>query len=213
MQSDLFEIPSQLPVTQPASKLAFLERSRLSLRLDHLVASVIVLMVFYVFIFSFGVEKGKRFAMAEIKAERDKRQYVTEELARRVFEEKQIGPVHAEMGNLPPGVLPAKSSAPAAEKSQPASSSDAEHTTVIAVHGKYTIQLITYTSDRQAEEKLKMLTEKGRKGFVISSGKFKQVCVDAFPSKANAMETLRQLKADGVAPRDAYVRPMPQGMI
>ncbi|MBI3314277.1 MAG: SPOR domain-containing protein [Candidatus Omnitrophica bacterium] len=204
MQNDLFEIPHEIPATKPAQKLAFLERSRISLRLDHFVLCLIVFMVFYVFIFSFGVEKGKRFAMAELKAERAKRQHVTEELTKRIFEAKQLGSADE------PEVRSTVSIAPAADS--PASLPD-ETPTEITVQGKYTIQLVTYTSEKQAHEKIKILTEKGRKGFVIPSGKYKQVCVDGFSSRENALQVLRQLKSEGIAPRDAYVRPLPAGIL
>lgn len=223
MQSDLFEIPPPISVSQPPQKLAFLERSRISLRLDHFVLCVIVLMVFYVFIFSFGVEKGKRFAMAELKAERAKRQYVTEELTKRVFEARDASQMGMQPGKLLSAAAPASRIASSENSPKGAAegtgmisnppANPAPEKTIVVVPAKYTIQLITYTSSKPAGEKIKMLAEKGKKAFIIPSGKFKQVCVDGFQSKANATETLRQLQSEGIAPHDAYVRPMPQAMI
>ena len=210
MQSDLFDVSREIPIAQSAPKVSFLERTRISLRLDHFVLSMIVMMVFYVFIFSFGVEKGKRFAMAELRAERDKRQYVTEELTKKVFEAREANQTAIQPGKIQPAAIAAI--APT-ETVTTSSAPSAESTMIIAAQGKYTIQVITYTSGKQAEEKIKLLMEKGRKGFVIPSGKYKQVCVDGFQTKANASEALRQLQSEGLVPRDAYVRPMPQGMI
>ena len=76
--------------------------------------------------------------------------------------------------------------------------------------GKYTIQTITFTSRPIAEKEIKRLTDKGFEAFLIPSGKFLQVCVAGFENRIKASETLIKLRSLGLAPRDAYVRTMPQ---
>ena len=52
MQEDLFEFTQ--PVSAPAKieKLAFLEKTRISIRLDQVLTGMIALLVLYVFVFS-----------------------------------------------------------------------------------------------------------------------------------------------------------------
>ena len=72
--------------------------------------------------------------------------------------------------------------------------------------GKFTIQVVTVTSQAIAERELKKFTAKGHKGFVIPSGKYLQICVDGFESKDKASQRMKQLKTSGIVPQDAYVR-------
>ena len=74
--------------------------------------------------------------------------------------------------------------------------------------GKYTIQIVTYKSQQEVDRQVQKLAAKGYHGFVIPSGKFLQVCVNAFSDRYQAVSTLRELRLHGLAPVDAYVRPM-----
>jgi cell division septation protein DedD len=84
MQKDLFGATASILPGQ-GSKSDFLERYRLSLRLDQTLVALIFLLVVYVLVFSFGVETGKRYAMAELKAERAKREVMAQEFREKVF--------------------------------------------------------------------------------------------------------------------------------
>jgi len=77
---------------------------------------------------------------------------------------------------------------------------------------KYTIQMVTYTSRKLAEEAVEKLAKKGRRAFIVPSGKFMQVCVEAFESRDQASMILREFKSSRLVPPDAYVRPIPAGM-
>ncbi len=124
MQSDLFEIPIPSLSSQAAPKLAFLERFRFSVRFDQALVGTIALIMIYVLVFSFGVEKGKRFALVELKAERLKRETMVEELGRKLMEKSFPGESAAGMKASNPsnkkgvavkqGSLPAVSLVPSA---------------------------------------------------------------------------------------------------
>ena len=75
MQKDLFGASTASPLMNTLEpKSDFLQRFRLQLRLDQTIIGFLLLLVAYVLVFSFGVESGKRYAMAEIKAERSMRE-------------------------------------------------------------------------------------------------------------------------------------------
>ena len=201
MQKDLFGLSSPEPVSGP--KMGFLERHRYSLRLDQAIVLFILCLVAYVLVFSFGVEAGKRYALAELKAERAKRELMIHELSEKVFVRAQQEELERETKSFQ-----------GLETQQPSSSPallpDSEKVSQGRLPDKkYTIQVITLTSQQAAERALEKFTEKGLQGFVIPSGKYLQVCVDSFESREKALESLRHLKMSGIAPPDAYVRPNP----
>lgn len=209
MQADLFQIAGETtPESAQTKKFSFLDRYRFTVRLDQALIGMIVLIMAYVLIFSFGVEKGKRFAMSEIRAERAKREVMVDELKEKLEKKVFIGEeaVLIENATLPQAKAPAtkidetksvlqkelKPSLQAGEKPS----------------GKFTIQLITYTDKPAAQQAVQTLVKKGFQGFIIPSGKYQQVCVNGFDDRGLANKLLGQLKDQGVAPKDAYVRPM-----
>ncbi len=203
MQTDLFE--STPTVTSPAvsgtPKVSFLERYRFTLRLDQAVAGVIGVVILFVFVFSFGVESGKKFAMAELKAERAKRERMAEEFRVQVI--AQGGIVYDRPAAPPSSGESGKTEARAESKKEMES---VTLQTGGRPSGHYTIQLVTYASKEAAERQIKTLAEKGFQGFIIPSGRFQQVCVNGFETLSTATETLRELRSQGLAPQDAYVR-------
>ena len=62
MQTELFDLPLPRTLTEdsPVSKTSFLEKNFITLRLDQTIGLILVLLVFYVLTFSWGVEKGKK---------------------------------------------------------------------------------------------------------------------------------------------------------
>lgn len=231
MQSDLFEMTQQFRPAQNAQRLAFLERTKITFRLDQLLAAAIAMLILYVMVFTLGVEKGKRYATAEIKAERVKREKITEELGQKIVQVKEAyrdqlerSTVQEHAGSVrsqPFSVSPVRLTAPVATARD-------ENTVVSGERGsevrlgagskateakKYTIQIATYTSKGVAKEIVDKLNNKGKKGYIVSSGKYLLVCVEKFETKDMANKVLKELKSAGMAPRDAYVRNMPQGLV
>lgn len=198
MQGDLFGSASALPsVSQNAQRASFLERTRLTLRLDQGLVALIALLVFYVLIFSFGVEKGKRLGLAELQAERTKRESMVRELRAKIFSPKTSRETEISV------------ELPASITGESVVSLPSEPRAIVPA-GQYTIQLITYKSQSAADREIQKLREKGHQGFVIPSGRYFQVCANGFTSRQEAQNILRQLKAQKIAAPDAYVRPIPQ---
>lgn len=233
MQRDLFDAGiTELP--RPRYGISGLQNIRIQLRFDQILVGVIGLLVFYVLIFSFGVENGKKYAFEELKAERVKREQLMSEFREKLLERSEAPIAEAPVISSPnpEGGRPASFSQPAGAGSAPKSSSSiaaaAQNSqvlpeadskkTVLAVNavnskypaGKYTIQSVTFNSLAMADKELLKLKKKGHEGFVIPSGSFYQVCVKAFETKKIASAVLKKLQADGIIGHDAYVRPIPQ---
>lgn len=208
MQKDLFGASTIVPLGNTyEQKSDFLQRFRIQLRLDQTIIAALLLLVVYVLVFSFGVESGKRYAMAEIKAERAMRERMARELGEKIFANNQQQMAAATIVST----IPAKSSdLKTAPKATPATVVSAPAPAKIEAKtspsGKYLIQTVTYTSKAAAEQQLKVLAGKGYDGTIVPRGKFQQVCVGAFESRDSANRILGQLKTQGLAPQDAYIR-------
>ena len=72
--------------------------------------------------------------------------------------------------------------------------------------GRFTIQLIAFNSKANAEKEVKRLAEKGFQAALISKGRLHQVFLPGFETRQKADQALKQLKAQGIAPPDAYIR-------
>lgn len=215
MQKDLFGTAAvaAMPDTMSA-KLSFLDRYRMSVRLDQALFLLIGLLVIYVLVFSFGVETGKRYAMSELKAERLKRERMVDELRDKVFPPQTAlsSSVSAEKTQTASKVV-AEAGAPvtaSAETAQTAVEVPQQpiETATHAQNRKFTIQILTIASKAAAEKEVKRLSEKGMSGFIISRGKLNEVCVNGFDSHKQALQHLKELKTQGMVPADAYVRPV-----
>ena len=185
MQGELFNDPSRSTIDPSQANRAenWLNRFRITLRIDHLSVVAISALILYVLVFSFGVEKGKEMAFNEIKAEKAKKVKMAEEL-----QSVQVGTEPLPQVASPAPLVPKESA-------------------YSGLTGKYTIQLITFTSRPRAEQEVKKLKGKGHRAFVLPSGKFFLVCVDAYEEMKDAREKLVELQSEGTAPDDAYVRP------
>ncbi|MBI2167062.1 MAG: SPOR domain-containing protein [Candidatus Omnitrophica bacterium] len=203
MQRELFEMSG--PVVD-ASKFSvsshknWLDRFQVTVRVDHLFILGISVLVFYVLVFSFGVEKGKRFALDELRAEKKKREQISQELATLKLTPRPVETVLEVRKTVEPA-LP-KSTVAGPQEEGVAFSPDS---------GKFTIQLVTYKSRVQADQQIERLTSLGYKSFFIQSGKFYQVCVEAFETNQEAVSRLARLQQEGFAPPDAYIRPLTVG--
>ena len=188
MQGELFNLGVSGKVAPEASKFSqpptnWLDRFRVTLRLDHLSIAAIFALVLYVLVFSFGVEKGKRMALRELEAQKIKQVEVAKELSQTDA-----------LALKPPVLSPVL----------------AKPTVSGPVIGRFTIQVITFSSkDRaRAEQAVQKLKEKGYQSFTITGKKTLQVCVETFEDAGIAREKLTQLKSDGFVPNDAYIRPL-----
>lgn len=207
MQGELFELSgaaTQAAVTN--AQEGWLHRFKVTLRLDHLFMIGISALVLYVLVFSFGVEKGKQFALRELRAERARREQIIRALVPPKSDEEPVTkavfvPSPASKKSVSPGETQKK-------KSQPATSEIEKQLSSPSTLGKYTIQLITFTSKPRALEEIKRLKGLGYQAYLIPSKKFFQVCVDAFQNMKEAEERLSALREKGFASSDAYIRPL-----
>jgi hypothetical protein len=211
MQRDLFQsasgTSSRLPQNQ--REQAFLERYRLTLRLDQVLVGVIGLLVLYAMVFSVGVENGKRI---------ERRKYLKEL-------PQGIVSVDAPAGRLL-GVEPVQAESAPQSETSPAEgggtavppeglrirTDSSDHAEVASEKpaGNFTIQIITYKTQAAADRHVQALTSKGLKAFAVRNGEYLTVCVDAFESQQKAKSALKQMKSQGVVPADAYVRNFPR---
>ncbi len=207
MKKDLFGAVPVAAIPTLTPKTDFLERYRLSLRLDQAMVGMIVLLIIYVLVFSFGVETGKRYAMAELRAERAKRERMAQELGEKIFARTEEAPVQraaavsTPLEEAPEAKVPVKAGAVSRPIQPPAA--------VLPVQsqaGKFTIQLIAFNSRANAEKEVKRLAEKGFRAALISKGRLHQVFLPGFETRQKADQALKQLKAQGIAPPDAYIR-------
>lgn len=222
MQRDLFEVHPGFVSADKESKMATLERYRFSFRLDQLILVSILAIIAFVFIFSFGVEKGKQYSVSALKAEHEKREQIVMELSAQIRRLMANQPELQNQARQPVAAIQAPAAAPSSESSGssletlPAQESSegsvqpSVETPAIAAQpqGKYTIQLVTYTSQADVDRQMKKLVDKGLAGFVIPSGDYLQLCVNAFENRSEAKKLLAKLQAEGLAPRDAYIRPI-----
>ena len=149
-------------------------------------------LVLYVLVFSFGVEKGKRYTLAELKAEKTKQEALQKDpvtLQPLVLAQPDVNPVTGSMPRPAPAPSDISSSLPTQK-------------------GQYTIQLIAFKSRELAAKEVERLKKEGHEGFIAAQGKFFFVCTDAFEKVSEAKEKLLQLREKGFAPADAYIRPI-----
>ena len=214
MQRDLFQsapgTASRLPQNQKDQ--AFLERYRLTLRLDQILVGVIGLLVLYAMVFSVGVESGKRIERRKHSKELPQGIVSVSAAAGQLL---GVDPVQTEGGG--------KTESPAAEGPGTAvppeglrirtDLPDQAETLPDKPAGNFTIQIITYKTQTAADRHVQALTAKGLKAFAARNGEYLTVCVDAFESQQKAKSALKQMKSQGVVPADAYVRNFPRQAI
>ena len=206
MQGELFEASqsvAQAAKIQKSRTPNWLDLFQVTLRIDHLMIGSISALVLYVLVFSFGVERGKRYATDEIRSEKLRQEQIAQELpAPSLSVSMPKDTTSSKSTSLP---VPSQAGAPATkEVPTPATKIDS----ALPLSGEYTIQIVTYKSKRQAEERVERLKNMGVRGFIVPQGKFFQVCADAFVDMKAARQKLTELKAEGDIPTDAYIRPL-----
>jgi len=198
MQTELFDLPSPRTLTEePAAvKSSFLEKTFITVRFDQLIGLTLVLLVFYVVAFSWGVEKGKHLSSAS--------QVIRPSAAALPAEiPKEVAPVVAKSTTvvLADEAVPHEIPLTVAELPKPVAR-------VSRPDGKYTIQHVTYVTQSAADREIQKLAARGYTSFIIPSGKHLQVCIAAFSSRDDAGQILKKLRSQNLVSGDAYVRPM-----
>jgi hypothetical protein len=200
MQTELFDLPSPRTLSEePAvTKTSFLEKTFLTLRLDQAIGLALVLLVLYVLIYSWGVEKGKRSSVDTQVIRATSAAVLPTEVPPATVVTRSADPVPSAM---PSASVPVEAPVTIAELPKPVAQ-------VSKPEGKFTIQHVTYITQSAADREIQKLAKMGYNAFVIPSGKHLQVCIAAFQTRKEAVEGLRKLKTKKLATGDAYVRPM-----
>lgn len=212
-QQDLFDFSSRgadIPrasVEAPAkTAFSFLEQTRVSLRLDHLLTLSIALMVGMALIYAGGIEKGKRSGWNLNTSTHSKQEIQT--VKSFPSEIKVTDTSAVSVPEMAMGEVLSASSVSRSTYSKTESLISTKKTTSTP-DGSFTIQLATYRAESIAQKRIEALTSQGLEGFLIPSGSYYQVCVNGFSKKIEATQSLTRLKSKGIAPRDAYVRMIP----
>lgn len=179
-----------------------------------------------VMIFLYGVQEGKKIsdaekqhaaavaaaeqAAAEAKAEAEAR--AREEALQAAAALSAGEEIAGKAADLPAAAASAGTAAPAAlvqaAAVQPSSAPAAENTP----GGRYTIQLITYSTPERAAEQVGKLKEAGYQPFVIEAGFYYQINVNRFATAADARKFLSDHLSKLADYPGAYVRQVPEGM-
>ncbi len=212
-QQDLFDfssrsktLPQPAAETHAQSAFSFLEQTRISLRLDHLLTLSLALMVGTALIYASGIEKGKRSGW---------NLHAAQNQAKPDIETGKNLPIEIKVSDTA-AAAPKSANTEVLRASSVSSSSYSRTETLIstkktstAPDGSFTIQLATYKAESIAQKRVEALSAQGLDGFLIPSGSYYQVCVNGFSKKVEATQSLTRLKSKGIAPRDAYVRMIP----
>ncbi|MFH1799791.1 MAG: SPOR domain-containing protein [Candidatus Omnitrophota bacterium] len=198
MQTELFDlpVPRTLSEDSTAPKASYLEKTFITLRLDQTIGLTLVLLMIYVLSFSWGVEKGKK-SLEGQGVRSVPTEVVSPEASQTVVASVSKTPLPTMVDRSVPKEIPIT----VAELPKPVAK-------VVKPEGKYTIQHVTYITQAAADREIQKLSQKGYHSFVIPSGKHLQVCIEGFQTHQDASKMLKQLRTQGLASSDAYVRPM-----
>lgn len=209
MQADLFDFHTAPVSHEKTRPHVGGDRFRVTFNLEQALVGFIVLIVMNSFVFAWGVERGKamaRQAVAEAVSAADSGSVAgrsspsdpseTTASGEETSVQQEAGAPQENKGEAGAQEVNTPNQAVIAASEPPAAS------------GNYTIQVATYRTKSAAERFIRKLSEKGFHSFTIPSGGYIQVCVDRFETFFRAKQVLADLKVSGLAPSDAYVRPL-----
>jgi len=202
-QGELFnEIYQENLSQQGGPSRAYRERKPFRLTLDKFLFILISLIIIVVIAYIFGYRQGKQLDMDPNRLVSTDEYIVIEdetELTTAVLETTpaEIGAAGKSVTEI---ILPEVETT--AAEVNPGSG---ETVTSSQETRKWTIQLVTYTSEKYAKNEMDRLRENGYKPFLIPSGKYQQICTNRFSTKEEANKLLEVFKS-GSRYRDAFVR-------
>jgi len=154
----------------------------LTFSLENLVVTGIIGLIVLVFVFSIGVERGKRVAIN--KPQKEELIQTTSEKRLEKPQSPQLISVEkpaeiAKMGTAEEAPLPAQIEDAAKEQ---------------GLDGKYTIQVASFKKGPRAEVEAKNLRQKGYDILVLPKGEYSIVCVGKFSDRSEAKSFSKKLK-------------------
>lgn len=228
VQGELFreESSSYLDNLDSKAKRSFLSKYQFDITLDKLLLALIGMLVIFVLTYCFGVEHGKQSIEKRLQTlmpVHSETLPVTtlegnslKEPAETVLLMKKNTPALAIPATLEASeemeveakVEPKITQQPVEQASnlpKPASSLPVADLT--RQDAAYTVQLVTYDKENMAAREIERLKAKGHEGFVITSGRYFQVCANYFENHSKARSFLKQFRESGRYP-DAFIRPV-----
>ena len=185
VQHELFE-EFEAPKRKKAAIRGILPKNYMLVNVtyEQLVSAAIAVIMLMVFLFSLGVERGKRMITAEriIQPQRQAEAKKEEPLKNAALDE-QAGEAASEAKKTQVPLQPAVvKEIPAGEEKKTASGE------------LYTIQLIAHKSKKSSQEEMTRLEKKGHKPFIIVGGGYFQVCVGEYKDANEAKKDLSEFK-------------------
>lgn len=210
MQADLFNLSMSNSFERQAFQKSFFEK-KYTLRLDQLLGFGLVAIVFFVLVFAWGAEHGKAVSRREFML------HHAQSLAEKATQAEAIAPQKAVIEPVAAVAMPAASVEVAQENrsevSVPAAPAAATVNSVsvptTGIKPKYTIAHMTYVKKEQAMIEIERIKSKGFTPFLVSSGRYYQICVNGFESRKSANEMIKALRMKGIVSSDSYIRNMP----
>lgn len=219
-QGDLFKIAESRYKAPEPEEVPFLDRYQVILRIDHTIIMCIFLMVLLTVVYAYGFERGRNSlavsrAASTSSVKQVEKQKVSDKGKKELIIVNETKTEQSLGSDVNSGVLTQqeeilKQDEPiiaVAEKEVKAAESGQE--LIDKMTGKYTIQIVTYKTQKAAKKQIDELIAKGYQGFVIPSGSYHQVCVNTFDDRQTAKNVLKALQSKKLAPIDAYIRAMP----
>lgn len=206
-QGELFQVNEQAREAANSNRLVShlskIRESRLEITFDRSLIALVFLLVALIGVYCLGVEVGeKKVPGVPIQATataKDPIEIAYKRVSANQTKGSSIGGSATQLTSQPePNVI--------SEKNQTADVAKSFG----VLDAKYTIQLITYLSLARAEKEVQLLHSKGHEAFIISSGKYHQVCIDAFHRASEASQRWSELSRQGYSStyKGAYVRPV-----
>lgn len=220
-QADLFKVSESRFKAPVLEDVPFLDRYQVVLRIDHTVIMCIFLLVLLTVIYAYGFERGRNSAVRamatssmnhvekQIVSNKNKKELVIVNTHNMTTSEgtSALNSSSTSFGNQEEILKQDEPMVAVAEKEEQAAKAGQE--LIDKMTGKYTIQIVTYKTQKAAKERIDALSVNGYKGFVIPSGSYHQVCVNTFEDRQAAKNVLESLQSKKLAPIDAYIRAMP----
>ncbi len=203
MQSDLFNLSVSNSFERQAFQRSFFEK-KYTMRLDQLLGLSLVAVVFFVVVFAWGAEHGKAVS---------RRDFMLQTHASALTQKASLSESSVNKSDSVETAQVTPSVEVAAQVLSEVSSSPElllnANEKALIVKPKYTIAHMTYIKKQQAMSELDRIKSKGFDPFIVSSGKYFQICVNGFDTRKSANETIISLRLQGIVSPDSYIRNMP----
>lgn len=209
MQADLFNLSISDSFERQAFQRSFFER-KFTLRMDQLFGMGLVCIVFFVLVFAWGVERGKADSRHEFLLKAQPSHSQSSEIKAVVAPSAVQNDSSLTLPQNSVAIEVAtdeRSAHVVSAKKAPELKTEVVQPATAGT--KYTIAHVTYAKKDQALNEIRRIKSKGYSSFLVSSGKYYQICVSGFDSRKNANDAIRSLRLKGVVSTDSYIRNMP----